>query len=189
MLASDDITTLLGQWAKGDRQALDDLTRRLYSELRRLAASYLKNERPDHTLEPTALVHEAYVRLIDQDQVPSCKNRSHFFAIAARLMRQILVDHARRRQSGKRRGQKVPLDQAVSLPGGKSTDLLALDAGLKALEEIDPRKSQAVELHYFAGLSVNEIAELLDLSSKTISRDLGLAEAWLYNQMRGSRPA
>jgi RNA polymerase sigma factor (TIGR02999 family) len=175
MSATHDITALLERWAVGDRQALDDLTRRVHAELRRLAAGYLRKERRDHTLQPTALVNEAYVRLLDQRQSPSCQNRSHFFAIAAQLMRQILVDHARRRQAAKRAGCKVSLEEAISLPHGLSTDLLALDESLKALEEVDARKCKAVELRYFGGLSIDEIAEILRVSAKTVSRDLAFA--------------
>jgi RNA polymerase sigma factor (TIGR02999 family) len=184
MSASHEITALLGQWAKGDQQALEDLTRRLYTELRRLAAGYLRNERRDHTLQPTALVNQAYVRLLEQSQIPSCHNRSHFFAIAARLMRHILVDHARRRQAGKRGGHKVSLNEAINLSDGRSADLIALDYGLRALEEMDARKSKALELRFFGGLSVEEIAEMMDLSTKTVRRDLAFAEAWLYKEIK-----
>ncbi len=187
MSATHNITALLTRWAGGDRQALDDLTRCVYAELRQLAAGYLRSERPDHTLEPTALVHEAYLRLLDQKEIPCCQSRSHFFAIAARLMREILVDHARRRQTGKRAGFKVPLEEAISLPGGRSASLLALDTGLKALEDLDPRKCKAVELRYFGGLSIDEIAEAMDLSAKTIRRDLTMAETWLYREMQEGR--
>lgn len=184
MSAGHDITALLGKWASGDRQALEDLTPRVYAELRRLAAAYLRNERPDHTLQPTELVHEAYLRLVDQKVTPRWQNRSHFFGIAARLMRQILVDHARRRQTGGRAGRKVPIEAAISLPGGRSADLLALEDALQALEELDRRKCKAIELHYFGGLSIKEIAEALNLSDKTIRRDLAFSEAWLYQEMR-----
>lgn len=184
MSGNDETTALLGHWAGGDARALEELTQRLQKELRQLAASYMRKERPDHTLQPTALVNEAYVRLLDQKQIVSCQNRSHFLAIAARLMRQILVDHARRRQTGKRRGQKVAVDEAISLPDGATADLLSLDSGLKALEEVDPRKCRAVELHYFGGLTADEIAVDLHVSSKTVRRDLAMAEAWLYQRMR-----
>jgi RNA polymerase sigma factor (TIGR02999 family) len=146
MSASHDVTALLERWAVGDQQALDDLTRRVYAELRQLAAGYLRKERPDHTLQPTALVNEAYVRLLEQKQNPSCQNRSHFFAIAAQLMRRIPVDHARRRQALKRGGRKVSLEDAINLPDGRSADLLALDQSLKALEKLDARNGAAVEL-------------------------------------------
>ena len=184
MPANGDITALLTRWARGDEQALHELTPRVYTELRRLAAAYLRKERVDHTLEPTALVNEAYLRLVDQGKVPVYKNRSHFFAMAARLMRRILVDHARRRQTGKRGAHKVPLEEAISVPGGCRADLLALDGCLKALEAFDTRKCKVIELRYFGGLSVKEIAEVLDYSTKTVSRDLALAEAWLYHEMR-----
>lgn len=184
MSANHEITALLAHWASGDARALEELTQRLHKELRQLAASYMRRERPDHTLQPTALVNEAYLRLIDQKEIVPCQNRSHFLGIAARLMRQILVDHARRRQTGKRRGRKVAVDEAISLPDGATEDLLLLDSGLKALEELDPRKSRAVELHYFGGLTANEIAVALDVSSKTVRRDLAIAEAWLHRHMR-----
>jgi RNA polymerase sigma-70 factor, ECF subfamily len=184
MSESHEITTLLGQWASGDRQALDDLTRCVYTELRRLAAGYLRKERPEHTLQPTALVNEAYVRLLEQKQTPYCQNRSHFFAIAAQLMRQILVDHARRRQATKRSGHKVSLTEAINLPDGRIADVLALDEGLKALKAVDTRKCEAVELHYFGGLPVEEIAQIQQISARTVRRDLAFAEAWLCQQMR-----
>src|SRR6266849_6149008 len=152
MSATDDVTRLLAKWASGSQQALDELTPLVYKELRRLAASQLRKERKSHTLQPTALVHEAYLRLVDQKN-PSWQNRSHFFGVAARLMRQILVDHARRKQAGKRAGLKVPLDEAVSFQQEQSLDLIALDSGLTALEKLDPRKCKAVELRYFGGLS------------------------------------
>ncbi len=139
MSASHEITALLAQWASGNQHALDALTQRLYEELRQLAKCYLRRERPDHSLQPTAVVNEAYLRLLNQKGSPACENRSQFFAVAARLMRQILVDHARRRQSLKRAGRKVSLHEAISLPDGQNTDLLALDAALKALEQVDAR--------------------------------------------------
>jgi RNA polymerase sigma-70 factor, ECF subfamily len=184
MDGSHEVTALLRQWASGDQQALENLSCRLYAELRKLAAGYLRNERPDHTLQPTALVNEAYVRLLNQSQTPLCQDRSQFFAIAARLMRQILVDHARRRLTAKRSGRKVSLDEAIGLPGGRSADLIALDCGLKELEHVDARKSKVVELRYFGGLPVEEIAEMLELSTKTVRRDLAFAEAWLYQQIK-----
>jgi RNA polymerase sigma-70 factor, ECF subfamily len=184
MSATHETTELLAQWASGNKQALDELTPRVYAELRQLAASYLRREPSDHSLQPTALVHEAYLRLVDQKTVPSCQNRSHFLGIAARLMRQILVDHARRRQTAKRGGPKVPLDHAIALPDGQSADILALDHSLKELEGLDARKSKSIELSYFAGLSIKEIAEALQVSAKTVSRDLAFAEAWLYHHMR-----
>jgi len=183
MSASHEVTRLLAEWAKGDQQALADLTPLVYRELRQLAAGYLRNERRDHTLQPTALVHEAYLRLVDQ-KTPSWENRSHFFAVAARLMREILVDHARRRHAGKRSGLNVPLEEAVSFQPERRRDLVALDAGLNALEKLDARKCKAVELRYFGGLSMDEIAQALDVSPVTVRRDLRLAETWLYRELR-----
>jgi len=184
MSGDHDITALLGQWARGDQRAFEHLTESLSAELRRLAAGYLRRERPDHTLQPTALVNEAYVRLLGQKQAPSAQNRSHFFAIAAQLMRQILVDHARRRQASKRSGRKVPLEEAINLADGRSADLLTLDEALKALEEVDARKARAIELHYFGGLSLEEIAEVLQISTRTVTRELAFAEAWLHRQFK-----
>lgn len=183
MSATHDVTRLLAEWAKGNQQALDDLTPLVYKELRQLAAGYLRKERQGHTLQPTALVHEAYLRLVDQKN-PSWQNRSHFFGVAARLMRQILVDHARRRNAGKRAGLTVSLDEAVSFQQERNGDILALDLGLSALEKFDARKCKAVELRYFGGLSIDEIARSLEVSAITVRRDLRMAEAWLYHQVQ-----
>ena len=175
-----DLTLLLTQWAKGDQQALEELTPLVYKELRQLAASQLRRERKSHTLQPTALVHEAYLRLVDQKK-PNWQNRSHFFGVAARLMRQILVDHARRRHAGKRAALRVSLSDAEGIGLERGRDLLALDQGLRNLEKLDPRKCKAVELRYFCGLSHDEIAEALNVSPITVRRDLRMAEAWLHN--------
>jgi RNA polymerase sigma-70 factor, ECF subfamily len=183
MSATHEVTLLLSQWAEGNQQALNELTPLVYKELRQLAANYLRKERQGHTLQPTALVHEAYLRLVDQKK-PDWQNRSHFYGVAARLMRQILVDHARRKQAGKRAGLKVPLEQAVSFERERCQDLIALDVGLNALEGIDPRKCKAVELRYFGGLSTEEIAQSLEVSAITVRRDLRMAEAWLHRAMR-----
>jgi RNA polymerase sigma-70 factor (ECF subfamily) len=180
-----ELTFLLAEWAKGNQQALDDLTPLVYRELRQLAASYLRKERQSHTLQPTALVHEAYVRLVNQSN-PTWESRSHFFGVAARLMRQILVDHARKKHAGKRAGIKVSLDEAVSFQRERSRDLIALDSGLDALEKIDPRKCKAVELRYFGGLSMDEVAQALDVSPITVRRDLRMAEAWLNREMQNT---
>jgi RNA polymerase sigma factor (TIGR02999 family) len=185
MSASHEITALLAQWASGDQQALDDLTQRLYKKLRQLANSYLRKERPDHSLQPTAIVNEAYIRLLSQKQTPFCENRSQFFAVAARLMRQILVDHARRRRTRKRDARNVPFDDTIDLPEERKADLLALDAALGALEQVDARKCKAIEMRYFGGLSIDEIAEVLNLSTKTVRRDLTFAEAWLHRRITG----
>jgi RNA polymerase sigma factor (TIGR02999 family) len=183
MSSSHEVTRLLHEWARGDETALEALTPLVYAELRRLAESYLRREGPGHTLQPTALVHEAYLRFVDQTP-PTWENRSHFYGVAARLMRQILVDHARRRHAGKRAGRKVSLEEVVSLDHGRAADLLALDAALNALEPVDPRKCRAVELRYFGGLSMEEIARALEISPITARRDLRAAEAWLLREMR-----
>jgi RNA polymerase sigma factor (TIGR02999 family) len=183
MSSTHEVTLLLASWAKGNQEALNELTPLVYKELRQLAASYLRKERQGHTLQPTALVHEAYLRLVDQTN-PDWQNRSHFYGVAARLMRQILVDHARRKQAGKRAGQNVTLEDAVSFHKERSRDLVALDTSLTELEKIDPRKCKAVELRYFGGLSTEEIAQALDVSSNTVLRDLRLAEAWLHQEMQ-----
>ena len=183
--ATHDVTRLLAEWANGDEQALDKLTPVVYRELRRLAASYLRKERQGHTLQPTALVHEAYLRLVDQKN-PTWQNRSHFFGVAARVMRQILVDHARRRQAAKRAGANVPLE-AARFQVESTGDLIALDAGLTALENIDSRKSRAIELRYFGGFSMEEVAQALSVSVITARRDLRMAEAWLHREMRGEQ--
>jgi RNA polymerase sigma factor (TIGR02999 family) len=183
MSSTHEVTLLLASWAKGNQEALNELTPLVYKELRQLAASYLRKERQGHTLQPTALVHEAYLRLVDQTN-PDWQNRSHFYGVAARLMRQILVDHARRKQAGKRAGQNVTLEDAVTFHKERSRDLVALDSSLTTLEKIDPRKCKAVELRYFGGLSTEEIAQALDVSSNTVLRDLRLAEAWLHQEMR-----
>lgn len=178
-----EVTHLLAEWAKGDPRALEKVTPLVYRKMRQLAASYLRNERQGHTLEPTALVHEAYLRLVGQKN-PTWESRSHFYGVAARLMRQILVDHARRKQAGKRAGLTVPLEQAVSFAQDRSSDVIALDAGLNELEKIDARKCKAIELRYFGGLSMAEIAQSLEISEVTVRRDLRMAEAWLHREMR-----
>jgi RNA polymerase sigma-70 factor (ECF subfamily) len=183
MSATHEVTLLLAAWAKGSQQALDELTPLVCKELRQLAANYLRKERKSHTLQPTALVHEAYMRLVDQRN-PTWQNRSHFLGVAARLMRQILVDHARRKHAGKRAGRNVTLEETISFQHKRSRDLVALDSGLEALEKIDPRKCKAIELRYFGGLSMDEIAQALDVSPVTVRRDLRMAEAWLHNEMQ-----
>ena len=183
MSDTHNVSLLLAEWAKGNQQALNDLTPLVYKELRQLAAGYLRKERSSHTLQPTALVHEAYLRLVDQKN-PGFENRSHFFGVAARLMRQILVDHARRKQANKRAAYTVSLEEAVSFQQGRSGDLLALDSGLNALEKLDQRKCRAIELRYFGGLSMDEIAQTLDISLATVRRDLRMAETWLQHEMQ-----
>jgi RNA polymerase sigma factor (TIGR02999 family) len=167
----------------GDERALDQLTPLVYKELRKLAAGYLRNEQCGYTLQPTSLVHEVYLRLVNRRN-STIENRSYFFAIAARLMRQVLVDHARRRKAAKRRSVKVALEMAANLPHEQDADLLVLNRALNALENFDPRKCKAIELKYFGGLSTDEIAEVLSVSSVTVRRDLRIAEAWLQNELQ-----
>ena len=185
MSSSHDVTHLLKQWADGDRDALKELMPLVYRELHRLAAGFLRKERDGHTLQPTALIHEAYLRLVQQSG-PNLENRSHFYGVAARLMRQILVDHARRRNSGKRAGTNVvPLEEGVEFPLQQSQILMALDTGLNELEKFDPRKCKVVELRYFGGLSMEEIAQAMAVSTVTVRRDLRMAEAWLHKEIQG----
>jgi RNA polymerase sigma factor (TIGR02999 family) len=183
MSTASEVTELLRAWASGDRQALDQLTPLVYGELRQLAASHLRRERADHTFQPTALVHEAYLRLVDQPN-SSWQDRSHFYGVAGRLMRQILVSYARRRLAGKRAHREVSLDETVGFAPDRSADLIVLDDALHALEKLDVRKCKAVELRYFAGLSMEETARALDVSSVTVRRDLRMAETWLYHEIR-----
>ena len=180
------ITERLSAWSSGDAAALDDVIRAVYQELRRMAGHYLRMENPGNSLQPTALVHEAYLRLVDQTRV-SWQNRSHFFGVAAQMMRRILVDHARTKHRDKRGGTatKLPLDEALDLSQARAGDLVALDDALESLAEIDERKSRVVELRFFGGLSVEETAEVLGVSPQTVLRDWKLAKAWLYQNIKG----
>ncbi|HBL26569.1 MAG TPA: RNA polymerase subunit sigma-70 [Acidobacteria bacterium] len=180
----EDITVLLRAWESGSDQAAASLVPLLYQDLRRIAARQLRGERCNHTLQPTALLHEAFVRLIDQKRV-HWKNRRHFFAVAAHLMRRILVDHARRRLRDKRGGGEVvvSLDEAMLVAGGPGLDVLALDEALDRLAEIDPVKAEVVQLHFFAGLSVAETAVALECSTATVTRHWQLARAWLFREL------
>jgi RNA polymerase sigma factor (TIGR02999 family) len=179
-----DVTDLLIDWNGGDAAALDELTLAVYDELRRLARRHMRGERPDHTLDPTALVHEVFLRLVDQNRV-EWRNRAHFFAIAARLMRRVLLKHAGRRNAAKRGGGavKVPLDESVLAGRERGVSALALEEALCRLEEIDSRQARIVELR-FCGLTVEEAAETLELSPSTIHRDWRLAKAWLTRELR-----
>ncbi len=174
-----DVTVLLNAWSDGKQDALDELMPLVYQELRKLARSYLRAERPEHTLQPTALVNEAYLRLVDQRNV-RWQNRRHFYGIAAQLMRRILVDHARKRQSEKRGGGEalIPFEEAKGVPV-KARDLVALDDALKDFATIDPRSAKIVELRQFGGLSIDETADVLEISPATVKRDWTLAKAWL----------
>jgi RNA polymerase sigma factor (TIGR02999 family) len=180
------VTRLLVAWGNGDRAALDRLMPLVHTELRRLARHYISRERPGHTLQSTALVNEAYLRLVEQESM-RWENRTHFFGIAAHLMRQILVDHARSRQAAKRGGGQYRLslsrvDRSASAP---DLDLLALDEALGRLEALDPQKSRIVELRYFGGLGIEETAEVIGISPATVKRDWSMARAWLRSELGG----
>lgn len=188
--SASEVTRILNSWRAGDPDAAEKLMPIVYEELRRLARSYLRQERVDHTLQATALVHEAYVRLVDKAAV-SWQNRAHFYGIAAKLMRRILVDHARARNAEKRGGlvEKVCLDEARDLPPAGANDLVALDGALQELAQIYPRKSEVVELKFFGGLEAEEIATVLQVSPKTVLRDWQFAKLWLCRQLGGGASA
>jgi RNA polymerase sigma factor (TIGR02999 family) len=181
---SHQVTELLGRWRSGDRNALDSLIPLVYEELRRIAQHYLRHERSGHTLQSTALVHEAYVRLIRQD-LPQWQNRAHFFAVAAQLMRQILVDHARAYRADKRGGGvcNLALDDAEQDAQQVDVDIVALDDALKTLSAMDPQQGKVVELKFFGGLSIEDTAEVLGVSSSTVKRDWITARAWLHREL------
>ena len=178
------VSALLADWSNGNEAARDELIPLVYDELRRLAGHYMALERSGHSLQATALVNEAYLRLVDQRQV-RWQGRAHFFALASRMMRRILVDHARKRHNAKRGGGavRVLLDEAVIVSKEKAWDVVALDDALMRLAAIDPRKSEVVELRYFGGLSVDEIAEVLKISPVTVQRNWSTAKAWLYREI------
>ena len=178
------VTQLLIAWADGDQSAHDELMPLVYEELRRLAHHYISRERPGHTLQTSALVHEAYVRLVDQETI-QWQGRAHFFGIASRLMRQVLVDYARKRKYLKRGGDalRVSLDEVMAVSEERAAEVVALDDALKSLAEIDSRQSQIVELRFFGGLSIEETAEILSVSRGTVMRDWTLAKAWLRREM------
>jgi len=184
---SNRVTNLLIRWRSGDREALDALLPVVYEELRRLARHYLHLERPGHTLQSTALVHEAYVRLVGQNP-PEWKDRAHFFGVAARLMRQILVDHARINRAEKRGGDslKLTLNEGVIGAKSKDLDLLALDDALNGLAQISPQQSQIIELRFFSGLSIEDTSEVLGISPATVKRSWTAARAWLFREMNRS---
>ena len=182
----DQITGLLIAWSRGEDSALAQLTPLVLAELRRLARSYLRRERSDHTLQTDALVNEAYLRLVDLSQV-EWRDRAHFFALSARLMRRILVDYARSRQVQKRGGggQRIAIDEFEGLPVDRGVDLVALDDALSSLAAFDPRKAQVVELRFFGGLSVAEMSETLNVSEQTVMRDWRFARMWLLRELSG----
>ncbi len=179
-----EITILLRDLKNGDKEVLDLLIPMVYAELHRIASGYLRGERTGHTLQPTALVHEAYLRLIGQQQ-PDYQNRSHFYCVAAQVMRQILVDYARRCKAAKRGGggQKVSIDEALGLPVERAGEIIALDESLEALRQQDERKARLVEMRYFGGLTAEESSEVLDVPVNLVRRELRVAEAWLQREL------
>ena len=184
---SKQVTELLVRWRDGDKAALDALMPLVYSELHRIAGRYLQRERSDHTLQSTALVHEAYVRLAEQ-ALPEWQNRAHFFAVAAQLMRQILVDHARSHRASKRGGDvcKVALEDAGEKAQALNVDIIALDDALKSLAQMDSQQSRVVELKFFGGLSIEDTAEVLGISASTVKRAWITARAWLHRELARS---
>jgi RNA polymerase sigma factor (TIGR02999 family) len=182
---SQDVTGLLVKWREGDEGVLSQLLPVVYDELHRMAARYLRRERPDHTLQPTALINEAYLRLVDQNSV-TWENRAHFFGIAANVMRRILVDHARGHQAAKRGGSviKLPLDEAIhGSSKEEELDLVALDAALNRLVQLDPEQGRIVELRYFAGLTIEETAQVVGISPATVKRKWTVSRAWLRREI------
>jgi RNA polymerase sigma factor (TIGR02999 family) len=184
------VTELLVLWRDGDKAAQERLMALVYDDLRRRAAGYLRRERGSHTLQPTALVHEAYLRLVDQDRVV-WQNRAHFLAVAASMMRRVLVDHGRRQKAEKRGGlgSRVTLDEAIAPSGPRDLDLLALDAALSELAVLDDQQARIVEMRAFGGLSVEETAEAIGISSATVKRHWAFALAWLQSRLRGGGPS
>ena len=183
----EDVTILLAELNKGNEDAASKLIPLVYAELRRLAGAYMRRERSDHTLQPTALVNEAYLKLVEQRSV-DWKGRSHFFGIAAQLMRRILVDHARGHLRDKRGGgqQPVPIDEALVFAPEQSQELIRLDQALERLTQLDPRQAKIVELRFFGGLTVEQTAEVLGISEKTVKRDWSMAKSWLHGELKTS---
>lgn len=185
--APGDITALLKAWSDGNQAALEKLTPIVYKELHRLAGRYMKGERPGHSLQTTALVNEAYMRLVDYKRM-KWQNRAHFFAVSAQLIRRILVEHARRRNLKRGAGfRHISLDDVAVTGSGRSSDLVALDDAMTALARMDPRKERVVEMRFFGGLSVEETAEVLRVSTVTVMRDWSTAKAWLYRELGGKK--
>jgi len=184
------ISGLLTAWGRGDNEARDNLLTLVHRELRRRAASYLRHERPDHTLQPTALVNEVYVRLAGQDRVV-WKNRAQFFGVAAQMMRRILVDHARERRSAKRptAAVRIALDDRIGVVEQRDCEILLLERALCDLARLDPQQAKIVEFRYFAGMSEREVAEVLEISRSTVTREWQTARAWLYRRMTGTAKA
>jgi RNA polymerase sigma factor (TIGR02999 family) len=183
-MPDNEITVLLEQWSRGDQQALDRLMPLVYTELKRIAGGYLNGERIGHTLQPTALVHEGYLRLVRYHS-PKVDNRKHFLALAAQALRRVLVDHARRRDAGKRDVPSRPMESTLLIQPHQDFDMIALDDALRRLSIIDPQKARVVELRYFAGLSISETAGVVGLSPATVKREWSVAKAWLYRTLEG----
>ena len=188
--APEEITQLLINWRHGDKAALDQLMPLVYEELRRLARGFMGRERSDHTLQTSALINEAYLRLVDQDD-PNWQNRAHFFAVAAQIMRHILIDHARAYAYEKRGAgaHKVGLDEVMVFSEGRARELVALDEALTRLTTLDPRKSRIIELRFFGGLNIDETAEVMELSPTTVQREWRAAKAWLRRFIKGEHSA
>jgi RNA polymerase sigma-70 factor (ECF subfamily) len=188
-ISQTGVTDLLVHWSEGDQEALNKLIPLVYDELHKLASRYLRRERRDHTLQTTAVVHEAYLKLVNQRDA-NFENRLHFFAVAAQIMRRILVDYARRHHASKRGGDlyKLSLDEALVTSEEKGADLLALDEALDRLAAIDPRQSRVVELRIFAGLTLEETAQALNISPSTVRREWSMAKAWLHRQIKNNDP-
>ncbi len=182
---STEVTALLARLSRGDKSVIERLMPLVYDELHRRAAGYMRGERADHTLQPTALVHETYLKLVEQRE-PNFKNRAHFFAVAAHLMRRILIDHARTRLSSKRGGGQtpIPIEDSLHLRTDTPVGLLAVDDALRRLATFDSRQEQIGEMRFFGGLRVEEIAEVLGVSTRTVEREWTMARAWLYAQLR-----
>jgi RNA polymerase sigma-70 factor (ECF subfamily) len=189
-MADADVTALLIDWNQGDQSALDRLMPVVYDELRRLAARCMAREGPGHTLQSTAVVNEAYLKLIDQQRV-HWQNRAQFFAVAAQMIRRILVDHARVANAAKRGGfaRKLSLDEGIGVPETRDLDLIALDDALASLAQFDPQQSRVIELRFFAGLTIEETAEALGISPATVKRDWVTAKAWLFNELNRAESA
>jgi RNA polymerase sigma-70 factor (ECF subfamily) len=183
--AQPQITRLLLDWREGDAGALERLIPLVYRELRQIAGNFMRKQKPGHTLQTTALINEVYLELVDSDKV-NWQNRTHFFAVSAQLMRRILVDSARRRNSQKRGGEqlRITLDERLPIVVESETDLVALDEALKRLADLSPRQSRVVELRYFGGLTEDQVAETLNISERTVRRDWNLARTWLYRELQ-----
>lgn len=184
-----EISQILRSWSDGDRQSRDELIASVYEELHKIASRYLRHERSDHTLQPTALVHEAYLKIVDISHI-TWQDRAHFFAVASNVMRQILVDHARAREAEKRGGEfrRIALEDAISFSNDKTdVDLLALDDALEQLSTFDDQQSRIVELRFFGGLTIEETAEVLGISPATVKREWTLARSWLYRKMNSGK--